>query len=102
MMRPSDSHDLRLHLTELEITPKPVRLRWIHDVFGNSVAVAAFDTRDDRLTFVSNVVVDHKSVPAFTRDRKVQQLGGGPGKTREVFIRCEMIMLPDDEILVGI
>src|SRR6201995_2852467 len=66
MVRPSDSHDLRLFLAELEISPKPASLRWIHDVFGNSVAVAAFDTRADRLTFTANIVVDHKPAPAFT------------------------------------
>ncbi len=66
MVRPSDSHDLRLFLAELEITPKPASLRWIHDVFGNSVAVAAFDTRADRLTFTANIIVDHKPAPAFT------------------------------------
>jgi transglutaminase-like putative cysteine protease len=66
MVRPSDSHDLRLFLAELEITPKPASLRWIHDVFGNSVAVAAFDTRADGLTFTANIIVDHKPAPAFT------------------------------------
>src|SRR3984893_2616487 len=66
MVRPSDSHDLRLFFAELEITPKPASLRWIHDVFGNSVAVAAFDARADRLTLPANVIVDHKPTPAFT------------------------------------
>jgi transglutaminase-like putative cysteine protease len=66
MLRPRDGHDLRVFSSELEITPKPVSLRWIHDVFGNSVAVAAFDVRADRLTVTSNVVVDHQPAPAFT------------------------------------
>jgi len=66
MVRPSDSHDLRLFLAELDITPKPASLRWIHDVFGNSVAIAAFDRPADTLVFDSNVIVDHKPAPAFT------------------------------------
>ena len=66
MLRPSDSHDLRLVLAELEITPKPASLRWIHDVFGNSVAIASFDARADRLTFAASIVVDHMPAPAFT------------------------------------
>jgi transglutaminase-like putative cysteine protease len=66
MLRPSDSHDLRLVLAELEITPKPASLRWIHDVFGNSVAIACFDARADRLTFTASIVVDHMPAPAFT------------------------------------
>ncbi len=66
MLRPNDSHDLRVFFIELDITPRPMRLRWIHDAFGNSVAIASFNERADRLTFESNVVVQHKPVPAFT------------------------------------
>jgi transglutaminase-like putative cysteine protease len=66
MLRPNDSHDLRVFFIELDIKPKPKRLRWIHDAFGNSVAIASFDERADHLTFESNVVVQHKPVHAFT------------------------------------
>src|ERR1700759_2405276 len=66
MVRPTDSHDLRLFFAEIEITPKPALLRRIHDVFGNSVAIAAFDPPADTLIFDSNVIVDHKPAPAFT------------------------------------
>lgn len=41
MLRPRDSHDLRLVRTELALSP-PAKIRWLHDVFGNSVAVARF------------------------------------------------------------
>ena len=34
MLRPRDSHDLRLIRTNLTLAP-PATLRWIHDVFGN-------------------------------------------------------------------
>ena len=43
MLRPRDSHDLRVLGSRLDIAPEPMRLRWIHDVFGNSVAIATFD-----------------------------------------------------------
>src|SRR5580692_6242522 len=43
MFRPRESHDLRLVKTRLEITPAPTTIRWVHDVFDNSVAVATFD-----------------------------------------------------------
>ncbi len=43
MFRPRESHDLKLLKTRLEITPVPASLRWLHDVFDNSVAVATFD-----------------------------------------------------------
>ena len=39
MLRPRDSHDLRLIRTTLNLSP-PASLRWVHDVFGNSIAIA--------------------------------------------------------------
>jgi transglutaminase-like putative cysteine protease len=59
MLRPRDGHDLRVLSSELEIVPKPSSLRWIHDVFGNSVAIANFDTKSNSLTFNSTVTVEH-------------------------------------------
>jgi transglutaminase-like putative cysteine protease len=41
MLRPRDSHDLRLIQTNLIFSPS-ASLRWIHDVFGNSIAIASF------------------------------------------------------------
>jgi len=41
MLRPRDSHDLRLIRTSLNLSP-PASVRWIHDVFGNSIAIASF------------------------------------------------------------
>jgi len=41
MLRPRDSHDLRLVRAELMLSPQ-ANVRWLHDVFGNSVAVADF------------------------------------------------------------
>jgi transglutaminase-like putative cysteine protease len=62
MLRPRDGHDLRMLSGKLEITPEPVSLRWIHDVFGNSVAIATFDDRARKLTFVSTATIEH--IPA--------------------------------------
>jgi transglutaminase-like putative cysteine protease len=42
MFRPRESHDLRLVSTRLTITPVPATLRWLHDVFDNSLAIATF------------------------------------------------------------
>jgi transglutaminase-like putative cysteine protease len=41
MLRPRDSHDLRLIRTNLNFLPA-ASIRWIHDVFGNSIAIASF------------------------------------------------------------
>ena len=43
LFRPRASHDLRLIRTDLVIVPQPDRLRWLHDPFDNSVAVATFE-----------------------------------------------------------
>ena len=59
MLRPRDGHDLRVLAGQLEITPEPMSLRWIHDVFGNSVAIATFDERAETLSFTSTATVEH-------------------------------------------
>ncbi len=65
MLRPLPGHDLRILAHRLSITPEPMRLRWIHDVFGNSVAVATFDERAETLTFTSTSTVEHNPVEEF-------------------------------------
>ena len=57
MFRPRDSHDLRLIDASLAIEPQ-ARLRWLHDVFGNSVTVAQFDRPSDVLRLQSQIVID--------------------------------------------
>jgi transglutaminase-like putative cysteine protease len=65
MLRPCDGHDLRVLSGNLKIEPVPMSLRWIHDVFGNSVAIATFDERSDRLVFNWSATVDHNPAEAF-------------------------------------
>ncbi len=61
MFRPRDSHDLRLVDTSLTLEP-PAKIRWIHDVFSNSIAIATFEDAADRLFFESSITVDHFGV----------------------------------------
>ncbi|PZN96389.1 MAG: transglutaminase [Hyphomicrobiales bacterium] len=56
MLRPRDSFDLRVVDTALSISPQ-ARLRWMHDAYGNSVAVANFDASADKLDIVSELVI---------------------------------------------
>ena len=49
MLRPRDSHDLRLVGAELTLSP-PGNVRWMHDVFGNSVALVDFQQPGTSLT----------------------------------------------------
>jgi len=65
MLRPRDGHDLRVLSGSLTIVPEPMSLRWIHDVFGNSVAIATFDERAQTLSFLSTAVVEHHPAEEF-------------------------------------
>jgi transglutaminase-like putative cysteine protease len=59
MMRPREAFDQRLLSARLTIEPEPAELRWLHDVFGNSVAIAAFDRRAANLTVTSETTLEH-------------------------------------------
>jgi transglutaminase-like putative cysteine protease len=67
MFRPRASHDLRLIGTNLAITPQPAQLRWLHDPFDNSVAVATFEGTASELRFESTVTLEHfeNSTPEY-------------------------------------
>lgn len=58
MFRPRDSHDLRLLGATLNISPPAVSTRWLHDVFGNSVAVLDFNCETTELRFESDIVLE--------------------------------------------
>jgi transglutaminase-like putative cysteine protease len=59
MLRPRGSSDQRLLHASLTISPEPSRLRWIHDVFDNSVAIADFNGHTQELRVESNIVLEH-------------------------------------------
>src|ERR1700676_1709080 len=66
MCRPRDSHDLRLLDTGITITPQPSELRWMHDVFGNSIAIATFSHPAAELKFESTFRAEHFPLPERT------------------------------------
>ena len=59
MVRPRESYDQHLVEATLAIDPPPSDLRWLQDVFGNSVAIATFGRRAKRLVFDSRVRMEH-------------------------------------------
>lgn len=59
MFRPRDSNDQRLISATLDISPQPSDLFWVHDAFGNCVAVAEFGEQADQLRFETAIVLDH-------------------------------------------
>lgn len=61
MFRPRDSHDIRLLDAQLTISP-PAEVRWLHDVFSNSIAIATFSERHQELKFVSEILIAHYGV----------------------------------------
>ncbi len=60
MVRPRESYDQRLLEHTLTIDPEPSELRWLQDVFGNSVAIATFARRALRLHIESSARVMHQ------------------------------------------
>jgi transglutaminase-like putative cysteine protease len=62
MFRPRDSHDLRLLHTGLTIEPNAA-VRWIHDPFGNSIAIASFEGTTELLELISTIRLEHFGMP---------------------------------------
>jgi transglutaminase-like putative cysteine protease len=62
MLRPRDSHDLRLVGATLAFSPE-AELRWLHDVFGNSVTIATFPGEADELSIVSTLRIERYGAP---------------------------------------
>jgi transglutaminase-like putative cysteine protease len=61
MLRPRDSHDLRLIQTNLNFSP-PASVRWVHDVFGNSIAIASFTEPSAELRIESSLQLETYAV----------------------------------------
>ena len=66
MLRPRESHALRLYQHELAIAPAAV-VTWAHDVAGNSVATTSFSEPSDTLTIDSaaTLSIDVDRWPVF-------------------------------------
>ena len=71
MVRPRESYDQRLIEARLDIEPQPAELRWLQDVFGNSVAIATFDKPAKRLAINSEVRVQHE--PAMLQEVHIEE-----------------------------
>jgi transglutaminase-like putative cysteine protease len=61
MLRPRDSHDLRLIRTNLRFSP-PASVSWVHDVFGNSIAIASFAQPTAELRIESSLQLETYAV----------------------------------------
>jgi transglutaminase-like putative cysteine protease len=67
MFRPRDSFDQRLLACRLSVEPEPEGVRWIHDVFGNCVALVDFATSCSILIFDTTIRLEHtpENAPDF-------------------------------------
>ncbi|MFS8144280.1 transglutaminase [Rhizobium sp. R635] len=70
MFRPRDSFDQRLMEASLTIYPEQSRVRWIHDVFGNCVALIDIPTPSSELRFETWITLDH--TPQVALDLRVE------------------------------
>jgi transglutaminase-like putative cysteine protease len=61
MLRPDDSHDLRVHGFVLDVDPTPSRIHWAHDAFDNSICFLEWPEtlRTKRLSIVSTLDLTH-------------------------------------------
>jgi transglutaminase-like putative cysteine protease len=58
MVRPREGHQLTIESSRLEIYPAH-SLRWVQDVYDNSIAVVSFNRTSDELRILSEVTVKH-------------------------------------------
>lgn len=74
LFRPRDSYDQLLLTADIKVSPTPSTLHWIHDVFGNCVAIVNFDSKADELRFETNIVLDHApdTAPRFKTRRRAK------------------------------
>lgn len=71
MFRPRDSYDQRLLTSSLVTSPIASDVRWIHDVFGNCVALVRFDKPASELTIETNIRLEH--TPDIPLDLKIDE-----------------------------
>jgi len=78
MVRPDESHDLRLHRATLEVEPEPTGVYWKHDVFNNSICYLEWPEtlRTRRLSIVSTLDMTHhpdgQPLPVYSLDETAE------------------------------
>ncbi|RTL93815.1 transglutaminase family protein [Ancylobacter aquaticus] len=88
MLRPRDSHDLRLVGADIALFPHG-NIRWMHDVFGNSVAVVDFLEPSNELNIESVLTLERYG------------LGGLDFEIEESATSYPFVYSPDDRIDLG-
>lgn len=71
MFRPRDSFDQRLLDVSIKVDPEPSYIRWIHDVFGNCVALVGLSKAATELRFETHIRLDH--TPHLALDLQIDE-----------------------------
>jgi transglutaminase-like putative cysteine protease len=58
LLRPREGHDVRIESSKLEIKPA-YQIKWQRDVFDNSLAIVSFKEPCNKLTIISDVIIQH-------------------------------------------
>lgn len=58
VVRPREGHDVHIQSSKLAISPNAT-VRWLRDIYGNSIAIASFNRQSNQLRILSEVVVAH-------------------------------------------
>ena len=78
MVRPDESHDLRLHSATLKVEPEPTGVYWKHDVFNNSICYLEWPEalRTKRLSIISTLDMTHhpdgQPLPVYSLDETAE------------------------------
>ncbi len=57
LLRPREGHDLHIESSRLKIEPK-ANVRWVRDIYGNSIAIITFAEPARKMSLFSEVTVD--------------------------------------------
>jgi transglutaminase-like putative cysteine protease len=57
LMRPREGHDAHIARAHVHVEPK-AEVRWLHDIYDNSIAILTFERASDKLSIASEVDVD--------------------------------------------
>ncbi len=99
LVRPRDSAEQRLDSFSLSISPEPESLRWIHDVFGNGIAIASFSGTSEELRIVAQMVLDHihHPEPHFEIEGRARNYPFDYGQSDAVDLAPNMVRQYPDE-----
>jgi len=74
LFRPRDSHDLRVLATDMQVTPAPVDIRLIQDMYSNSVALVQPQSPATELKVVCSFSVEHTGTRALDFPMSAREL----------------------------